>query len=197
MKSHKLADIFPMMSDDELSGLRANMRANGYRDEFPVWLYEGAILDGRNRWRAAIAEGVKPMTREYKGADPLAFVISANKERRHLTSSQLAFVALELERVLSDAAKERQRLSDGRGKKGFQRIENLIECGDCHNKKPKWKPADNPPDEREFIQCEYCGYVTLKPGQPEKPIHAAKNTSFHLIVWKDFKPLDSLGFNKR
>lgn len=44
----------------------------------------------------------------YQGANPLEFVLSLNLSRRHLNSSQCAFVALEVERVLAEEAKERQ-----------------------------------------------------------------------------------------
>jgi hypothetical protein len=39
----------------------------------------------------------------------VAFVVSLNLKRRHLDSGQRAFVALEVERVLGEAARERQR----------------------------------------------------------------------------------------
>jgi hypothetical protein len=54
---HPLAAIFPLMegAGDELV---ADIKANGQRQ----WIvtYEGMILDGRNRFRACLAAGVKP-----------------------------------------------------------------------------------------------------------------------------------------
>ena len=49
-----------------------------------------------------------PELRNYQGTKPLEFVLSLNLARRHLNSSQCAFVALEVERVLAEEAKERQ-----------------------------------------------------------------------------------------
>jgi hypothetical protein len=43
------------------------------------------------------------------GDDPIAFVVSINAKRRHLTPSQLAALATEIEAAYAAAAKERQR----------------------------------------------------------------------------------------
>jgi hypothetical protein len=59
----------------------------------PIWLYDGEILDGRNRYRAAQAAGVNCPTRTYDGDDPVSFVVSANLRRRHLNASQRAMAA--------------------------------------------------------------------------------------------------------
>lgn len=108
LEFHRYANLFPMMTDGEMDALRASMRENGYRNEFPIVTYEGQILDGRNRYTAALAEGIEPVFTEHNGNHVLQFVIDANKNRRHLTSWQLAFVALEVEKILAENARERQ-----------------------------------------------------------------------------------------
>jgi len=50
-----------------------------------------------------------------------------NLHRRHLTSSQRAVIALDILPMLEAEAKERQRLSKGRGKKGVAKMPHLIE----------------------------------------------------------------------
>lgn len=91
---HPLADIFPLIEGAEFSALRDDIAAHGVRE--PIVLFEGAILDGRNRYRAAQAAGVDcPMT-EYRGDDAAAFVVSLNIHRRHLTESQRAMAASKL-----------------------------------------------------------------------------------------------------
>ena len=91
---HPLADIFPLISGAEFDALRDDIAAHGVRE--PVVLFEGAILDGRNRYRASKAAGVDcPMT-EYRGDDAAAFVVSLNIHRRHLTESQRAMAAAKL-----------------------------------------------------------------------------------------------------
>lgn len=94
MNFHPLADIFPLIDGQAYSDLIADIIKHGVRE--PVWLYEGQILDGRNRWRAAKVAGVECETREYEGDDPAGFVVSLNLHRRHLSESQRAMVAAKL-----------------------------------------------------------------------------------------------------
>ncbi|TFV30199.1 MULTISPECIES: hypothetical protein [Bradyrhizobium] len=58
----------------------------------PVSVFERKILDGRNRYRAAVETGTDCPTRYY-GNDPLGYVISLNLKRRHLAESQRAMCA--------------------------------------------------------------------------------------------------------
>jgi ParB-like chromosome segregation protein Spo0J len=47
---HELANLLPMQSASEFANLKADIAANGLLQ--PIWLFEGRILDGRNRYRA-------------------------------------------------------------------------------------------------------------------------------------------------
>jgi ParB-like chromosome segregation protein Spo0J len=71
-----------------------DIRANGLLE--PVIFHDGRILDGRNRYRACQQLGIEPASQEFRGPDPLAFVISKNLQRRHLDESQRAMVAARL-----------------------------------------------------------------------------------------------------
>jgi hypothetical protein len=84
----------------------ADIKTNGLHE--PIWIYQGEILDGRNRYRACIAGGVEVRTREYTGDSPVAFVWSLNGARRQLNKSQLAMIAVKMLEPLKAEAKKRQ-----------------------------------------------------------------------------------------
>lgn len=104
---HEIASIFPMMDDAAFDDLCADISEQGQLD--PIWLHEGKILDGRNRYKACNKLGIEPAFREWQGAgSPINFVLSLNLHRRHLTSSQKAVVALRMLPMMEAEAKERQ-----------------------------------------------------------------------------------------
>jgi len=91
LKFHPLADMFPLMEGDEFDALVADIKANGVRE--PITIFEGKILDGRNRYRACVLLGIEPRFQEHRAGcahvgDPAAYVISMNIHRRHLTAEQ-------------------------------------------------------------------------------------------------------------
>ncbi len=94
LEFHPLANVFPLSDGEEFRALMADIAAHGVRE--PVVLYEGQILDGRNRYRASWAAGVDCPLTNYEGDDPAAYVVSLNLRRRHLTESQRAMAAAKL-----------------------------------------------------------------------------------------------------
>lgn len=96
MKLHPLAKLFPPMTDSEFSELVAHMKVSGQQS--PIVTLDGMILDGHHRFKACQKLNLKPIFRELDFLeDPLLFVIGANMRRRHLTESQKAMVAAEIE----------------------------------------------------------------------------------------------------
>ena len=91
---HPYAEFFPLLEGEQLKDLIADIKKHGLNEK--IVLYEGAILDGRNRARACVRAKVEIKTREYKGKDPLAYAMSLNLIRRHLTESQRAMVGAKL-----------------------------------------------------------------------------------------------------
>ena len=101
IEDHKIANTFPLMRKPALDELVADIEENGLRDK--ITIFEGKILDGRNRYRAMLRLDPKfsvktapKMFIEFDGGDPIEFVVSKNLHRRHLTTSQRAMIAAEL-----------------------------------------------------------------------------------------------------
>jgi hypothetical protein len=95
MSFHPVSEMFPLMKDADLALLVEDIRVNGLRE--PIWLHpDGRIIDGRNRHAACLRAGVEPETVEWNEAvhgDLIAFVLSRNVNRRHLSESQRAVAA--------------------------------------------------------------------------------------------------------
>ncbi len=92
---HEAANIFPLMNSEEFNHLKADIEERGQR-EYAV-LFEGKIIDGRNRYRACKALGIECEFSELEECDdPVAYVISANLHRRQLKTSQRAMCAAKL-----------------------------------------------------------------------------------------------------
>lgn len=94
---HEYANLFPMLQGAAQDELREDVRKHGVRE--PIVFLGEAILDGRNRYMAARDLGIEYPRVEFEGDDPLAFVISTNLHRRHLSESQRAMVAAKLAKM--------------------------------------------------------------------------------------------------
>ena len=88
---HEYANLFPMLNGEPFDALVEDIKQNGVRE--PIVMLDSTILDGRNRYMAARQLGIEYPVKQYQGDNPLAFVISHNLHRRHLSESQRAMVA--------------------------------------------------------------------------------------------------------
>lgn len=100
--AHPIALVFPEIDADTFNDLVSSMRTTGYQADHPIVLFEGKILDGRNRHRAALQAKVEPTLREFDGdtAAAISFCIGENVYRRHLTPAQRAIAVEEMLRFL-------------------------------------------------------------------------------------------------
>jgi len=114
---HPLAACFPMLEEDELNALAADIAANGLR--VPIVLdRDGNLVDGRNRMEACRRADVKPhFTVLPDGEIPELAILSFNSGRRHLSGGQramMAAVALKLDSVKIRHG-TRKRVADAAG----------------------------------------------------------------------------------
>jgi hypothetical protein len=88
---HPAADIFPLMNDDELQELAADIAENGLIHPIMLDQESKLLVDGRNRLAACKIAGVEPAFESLAaGEDPLAYIASANLMRRNLSKGQQA-----------------------------------------------------------------------------------------------------------
>lgn len=116
LKVHKFAEKYPLADDDEFAVLKESIRTNGV--QVPIMIYEGQILDGRNRHRAIVElynEGWNGSVSfgEYSGDNPEQYADNLNLCRRHLSAQQKAILAVkyheaEYEQFKAQAAKNKK-----------------------------------------------------------------------------------------
>jgi hypothetical protein len=94
LEAHSLANLFSRMEGEAFKALVASIREHKQQEN--IIMYQGKILDGRNRYAACREVGVEPSLVEYEGSDPLGYVMARNVHRRHLSASQRSLVAADL-----------------------------------------------------------------------------------------------------
>ena len=106
LEFHPLANIFPLIEGEEFRRLVDDISKNGLKQR--IVLFEGKILDGRNRYLASREAGYTDpsffqpggsLVEEYNGDNALQYVVSLNLHRRHLTDQQRAAIAAEVANI--------------------------------------------------------------------------------------------------
>lgn len=105
---HPVAEIFSLIEGPEFQGLVEDIQENGLLEE--IELFDGKIIDGRNRYRACIEADIEPKFSKWEGEEKnlISYIISKNLRRRQLNESQKALVGAKMKPVFEAKAKERQ-----------------------------------------------------------------------------------------
>lgn len=180
--AHPAANVFPLMSDDELQGLADDIKANKLRD--PLCHDDaGRIVDGRNRWIACQVSGVEarslPLPQDISAVD---YVISHNLHRRNLTPSQRAACAADLA-TLKHGANQYQQVvgvvEDGSidpSTSGMSNVQAaaLLGVGTAQVKRAKTIKRESP----EAFERVKRGEVSIHTAMKEigKPLHRSAKT---------------------
>lgn len=107
---HPICIILPQAAPPDLGRLTQNIKANGLLEK--IVLYEGKILDGRNRYLASQQAGVELTAYNFQDfediretmapdsplRDPISYVMAENLNRRNLTKGQIAQYIVEFEK---------------------------------------------------------------------------------------------------
>jgi predicted transcriptional regulator len=102
---HPLCAAYPDYTPEALVEQAADIKAHGLRDSIAL-TPDGLLLDGKNRVRACMLAGVEiPSNKiEVCDGDPLAFVLSKNEHRRHMTEKQRRAVRARLAAYAAEMA---------------------------------------------------------------------------------------------
>jgi hypothetical protein len=92
---HPAADLVPMSTDEEFQAGCRDVKARGFLHPVKV-TNKNLLIDGRNRLQIGWALGLDPALERFNPSDPIAYVLSENVVRRHLTVGQRAMIAEKL-----------------------------------------------------------------------------------------------------
>ena len=109
LREHPRAKLVPAMSAAEFAAFCTDIRRHGVQLPLEITA-AGVVLDGRHRLRAARAVGQRTVpVQVIAPADPIDHMLRAALQRRHLSQSQKAALALELDLYHAEHARAERR----------------------------------------------------------------------------------------
>jgi hypothetical protein len=186
--AHPLANMFPMIEGNAFEELKRDIAAQGILE--PIRLYQGMILDGRNRYAAAKACGHQFSVDDFvqwEGslADAEAWVISTNLHRRQLTTKQK-------QDLIMDMVKRNPSLSD-------REIARQIGVSNSTVGAARDRLTNSPEVRRDPSPryCAHCGQ-RFRQRHPDQKFcrrwcrlqhHAAEGRSARRLWWREGRPM--------
>ena len=113
---HPYCRLTPPLDDVDFELLKSDIRQNGLRHPIVTYCDEQGIeyiVDGRGRFAACQQIGIECPTTQFIGnvVDLLAYMMSVNVYRRHLTKSQIAMIVAALPELTNSAKAELAKVS--------------------------------------------------------------------------------------
>jgi len=121
----ELESLIPPLSNEEFKQLERNILEEGIREPLITW--NGILIDGHNRYRIAQEHDMnyETLEKEFENINRVKeWMINNQFGRRNLSNYQRSILALHLDGVFKERAKEKMKLSEG---KGIQKSEDLKE----------------------------------------------------------------------
>lgn len=162
MEVHEAAELFPI-DDESIGELADDIKKNG--QQVPVEICGGKVIDGRRRIKACQIAGVEPITREVSPADPVAYVLSINLHRRHLTESQRAMIGARVKGIYEKEAKERQKMAGQQYHKGSAKVRDHGPEPSDDDKPEAENGGDQKPETPEYRSRDAAGATVSVSGR--------------------------------
>jgi len=108
--NQKFRDLIPALTADELNLLTENIKKDGVRE--PILIWRNTIIDGHNRYAICQEHNIPFTTKELEFTnedEAIVFIIKNQLGRRNLTDFNRANLALQLESIFKEKAKENQK----------------------------------------------------------------------------------------
>lgn len=178
-------NLIPPLSTEEREHLEQNLKAEGCRDALVVW--KGLIADGHNRHEICTRLNIPFKTTEIAFKDRgevIEWIIRNQFGRRNITAAVRAMLALQLEPIIKERAKE-----------------NLKRSGEEFGKgSPNWADPINPTDTRtEVAKLAGVGHNTIDrvkrivndgtPEQVDRVKTGGKGNSVNAVYTEITKPI--------
>ena len=99
--------LIPPLTSSELKELKESLSVHGCRDKLVIW--RNTLLDGHHRYQICQEKGIRFETREIElssRSDAKIWILKNQRGRRNLSESQRAMLALKLEKIYGEKAKE-------------------------------------------------------------------------------------------
>jgi len=116
---HPAANLMPMMSESDYQIFLKDVDTKGFLHPVRI-TSDRLVIDGRNRLCASMDLSKDVSFETYNPTDPIAYVLSENLARRHLTVGQRACIAIDAEKMYSEDAKKRQAEAGSKNLKDFK-----------------------------------------------------------------------------
>lgn len=138
---HPTAAAFPFMPNAEYKLFKADIKANGVRE--PAIVKGNILIDGRHRVAACEELEIECPVREFDGDESqiVAFIISENLHRRHLTDDQRIATLAKIRAPEIKAAAAADKAGKGKKKGKDEASGDLFSAPDEPAKKPKGSAA--------------------------------------------------------
>lgn len=147
---HPAANAFSLLAEDsaDFKCLIEDIRSQGLNN--PITIYEGKLLDGRNRARACKLLGILPDTTQWipkQGQTPESWSMSQNVVRRHLTIDQRKIGQDELRGyTLFKKLREEYREFEEKYKESWRQVKEGTKSLAAHIRYMDWVKGGSQPD---------------------------------------------------